>query len=151
MWLCGQCTHGWAPIRTHTHTLHTSFPCFDALMTLILTTPIERGVHRARCACFHLCLTPFADADVAASDPNWTPFPTYPVALMFKGDDADLNDFKKRVGGSTAKGLPKFDPNRGVRPRHWLQPLPSFIYQRRERTWLMTRNRRCMERRALRF
>ena len=34
---------------------------------------------------------------------------------MFKGDDADVNDFKKRVGGSTAKGLPKFDPNRGVR------------------------------------
>jgi peroxisomal enoyl-CoA hydratase 2 len=33
---------------------------------------------------------------------------------MFKGDDADVNDFKKRVGGSTAKGLPKFDPNRGV-------------------------------------
>lgn len=33
---------------------------------------------------------------------------------MFKGDDADVNDFKKRVGGSTAKGLPKFDPNRVV-------------------------------------
>ncbi|KAI0797284.1 peroxisomal dehydratase [Irpex lacteus] len=62
------------------------------------------------------------------NDPNWTPFPTYPVALMFKGDDADVNDFKKRVGGSTAKGLPKFDPNRGVHGTQSieiLKPIPA--------------------------
>ncbi|KAI0688603.1 peroxisomal dehydratase [Cytidiella melzeri] len=62
------------------------------------------------------------------NDPNWTPFPTYPVALMFKGDDADLNDFKKRVGGSTAKGLPTFDPNRGVHGTQSieiLKPIPA--------------------------
>ncbi|KAI0085381.1 hypothetical protein BDY19DRAFT_896852, partial [Irpex rosettiformis] len=51
---------------------------------------------------------------------------TYPVALMFKGDDADINNFKKRVGGSTAKGLPKFDPNRGVSYSiEILKPIPA--------------------------
>ena len=64
------------------------------------------------------------------ADPNWTPFPTYPVALMFKGDDADVNDFKKRVGGSTAKGLPKFDPNRGVRIRFFTMPRAVLTYTR---------------------
>ncbi|THG99703.1 hypothetical protein EW026_g2698 [Hermanssonia centrifuga] len=30
------------------------------------------------------------------------------------GEDQEINDFKKRMGKSTAPGLPKFDPNRGV-------------------------------------
>jgi len=61
-------------------------------------------------------------------DPNWAPFPTYPVALMLKGGDADLNDFKKRVGGSTVKGLPKFDPNRSVHGTQLIEivkPIPA--------------------------
>ena len=50
-----------------------------------------------------------------ASDKDWAPFPTYPVVLQFKGDDQEINDFKKRIAGSPTPGLPKFDPNRGVR------------------------------------
>lgn len=38
---------------------------------------------------------------------------------MFKGVDQEINDFRKRMGGSTVPGLPKFDPNRGVRIWFW--------------------------------
>jgi len=62
-------------------------------------------------------------------DKSWAPFPTYPVVLIFKGIDQDLNDFKKRVGGgSKAPGLPKFDPNRGVHATQSIQifkPIPK--------------------------
>ncbi|GJE93154.1 peroxisomal dehydratase [Phanerochaete sordida] len=62
------------------------------------------------------------------NDKDWAPFPTYPVVLQFKGEDQDINDFRKRVGGSTAPGLPKFDPNRGVHGTQSieiLKPIPE--------------------------
>ncbi|KAL4245886.1 hypothetical protein ABKN59_009193 [Abortiporus biennis] len=62
-------------------------------------------------------------------DKSWSPFPTYPVVLIFKRADQDLNDFKARIGGGTrAPGLPKFDPNRGVHATQSIQvikPIPA--------------------------
>ncbi|KAI0071950.1 peroxisomal dehydratase [Panus rudis PR-1116 ss-1] len=62
------------------------------------------------------------------NDKSWAPFPTYPVVLGLKGADQDVNDFKSRIGGSKAPGLPKFDPNRVVHATQSIQilkPLPA--------------------------
>ncbi|OBZ76204.1 putative enoyl-CoA hydratase 2, partial [Grifola frondosa] len=63
------------------------------------------------------------------NDKSWAPFPTYPVVLVFKGAEQELNDFRKRMtGGKRAPGLPKFDPNRGVHGSQSievLKPLPA--------------------------
>ncbi|EEB88692.1 hypothetical protein MPER_13326, partial [Moniliophthora perniciosa FA553] len=54
--------------------------------------------------------------------------PTYPVVLVFKGDDQDVNLFASRVeGGVKLPGVPKLDPNRivhGTQSIEILKPLP---------------------------
>ncbi|CAE6431222.1 unnamed protein product [Rhizoctonia solani] len=60
-------------------------------------------------------------------DKNFKAFPTYPVVLMLKGAESDVNDFSKAVGGDRAPGLPKFDPNRAIHGGmsiETLRPLP---------------------------
>ncbi|TBU57564.1 peroxisomal dehydratase [Dichomitus squalens] len=62
-------------------------------------------------------------------DKSWTPFPTYPVVLPFKGTSQDVVNFRQLMtGGKRAPGLPKFDPNRGVHGSQSieiLKPLPA--------------------------
>ncbi len=55
-------------------------------------------------------------AHPAIPDEKFAPFPTYPVVLFLKGDDQDVNLFGERVRGRAVPGLPKFNPNRVVRP-----------------------------------
>ncbi|CAE6476891.1 unnamed protein product [Rhizoctonia solani] len=60
-------------------------------------------------------------------DKNFKAFPTYPVVLMLKGAESDVNDFSKAVGSDRAPGLPKFDPNRAIHGGmsiETLRPLP---------------------------
>ncbi|KAI0708343.1 HotDog domain-containing protein [Earliella scabrosa] len=62
-------------------------------------------------------------------DKSWSPFPTYPVVLPFKGTNQDVVNFRQLMtGGKRAPGLPKFDPNRGVHGSQSieiLKPLPA--------------------------
>lgn len=44
-------------------------------------------------------------------DPNWHPFPTYPLVLGLKGNHTDLNNFNDmKDGGGKTPGLPPLNP-----------------------------------------
>lgn len=44
-------------------------------------------------------------------DPNWQPFPTYPLVLTFKGDSPELNNFgEMQKASGRPQGLPVLDP-----------------------------------------
>ncbi|EIN03575.1 hypothetical protein PUNSTDRAFT_123256 [Punctularia strigosozonata HHB-11173 SS5] len=60
--------------------------------------------------------------------PSFTPFPTYPAVLGYKGTDHDTNVYAERASLKSAPGLPKFDPNRGIHAYQTLEvlkPLPT--------------------------
>jgi hypothetical protein len=60
-------------------------------------------------------------------DPNFAAIPTYPVVLMLKGADNDLNLFSERVKGRPIPGMPPLNPNRVVHATQSIEiikPLP---------------------------
>jgi peroxisomal enoyl-CoA hydratase 2 len=60
-------------------------------------------------------------------DKSFSPLPTYPVVLTFKGDDQDTNVFVERAKSTPLPGLPQGDPNRTVHASQSieiLKPLP---------------------------
>ncbi|KAM5355763.1 hypothetical protein ACJ41O_002409 [Fusarium nematophilum] len=60
-------------------------------------------------------------------DPNFTVFPTYPVALIFKGATQDVVDFYAAQRAVKIPGVPDFDPRRvvdGQRKMEFFKPLP---------------------------
>ncbi|WAO83884.1 MaoC-like domain-containing protein [Fusarium falciforme] len=59
--------------------------------------------------------------------PSFTVFPTYPVALLFKGDTQDVVDFYAAQKAVKIPGVPDFDPSRvvdGQRKMEFLKRLP---------------------------
>jgi acyl dehydratase len=62
-------------------------------------------------------------------DPNWHPFPTYPLVLGLKGDHTDINNFNDmKDGGGKTPGLPPLNPERLVHAEqsiHILKPIPA--------------------------
>ncbi|KAF2225649.1 peroxisomal dehydratase [Elsinoe ampelina] len=63
--------------------------------------------------------------------PSFTPFPTYPIILPFKGTSGEVIDFyasQSSSGRTTIPGVPPLDPRRAVdgeRHIEFLQPLPA--------------------------
>ncbi|KAF9507031.1 hypothetical protein BS47DRAFT_1352152 [Hydnum rufescens UP504] len=58
---------------------------------------------------------------------DFTPFPTFPVVLAFKGSEPDVVDFNKSMS-SPVPGLPSFDPSRilhGSQELEILRPIPA--------------------------
>lgn len=55
-------------------------------------------------------------------DPNFTPFPTYPLVLQFKGADFDVNSYAQRSSaGGAIPGIPPLDLNRLVHGEQYLE------------------------------
>ncbi|CCC11652.1 unnamed protein product [Sordaria macrospora k-hell] len=60
--------------------------------------------------------------------PNFTPFPTYPLALSFKLDSSDVVDFYAAQKSVAIPGVPVFDPTRvvdGQRRIEFFKQLPT--------------------------
>ncbi|KJA23851.1 hypothetical protein HYPSUDRAFT_560046 [Hypholoma sublateritium FD-334 SS-4] len=60
-------------------------------------------------------------------DANFSAIPTYPVVLLLKGADVDVNLFADRMQGRPIPGLPKLNPNRIVHATQSIEvvkPLP---------------------------
>lgn len=56
------------------------------------------------------------------SDKDFAPLPTYPLVLLLKGDDYNVNLFKERAQGKgTLPGMPPYDPNKIVHGEQTLQ------------------------------
>ncbi|KAI8368121.1 HotDog domain-containing protein [Radiomyces spectabilis] len=60
-------------------------------------------------------------------DANFAPLPTYPLSLLLKGDDGDVNSFVERwqIGGSLP-GVPHYDPNKIVHGEQSLKVIRPF-------------------------
>lgn len=62
-------------------------------------------------------------------DPGFTPFPTFPVVLGFKGENPDVVDFNKSITDTPkTPGLPSFPPGRivhGTQSVEVLRPIPK--------------------------
>ncbi|GAN03398.1 peroxisomal multifunctional enzyme [Mucor ambiguus] len=55
-------------------------------------------------------------------DKDFAPLPTYPLVLLLKGDDYNVNLFKERAQGKgTLPGMPPYDPNKIVHGEQSLQ------------------------------
>ncbi|KAI7869591.1 HotDog domain-containing protein [Mucor mucedo] len=58
---------------------------------------------------------------------DFTPLPTYPLALLLKGDYVDVNLFKDRANGKGGHpGMPYFDPNKIVHGEQSMQVFTPF-------------------------
>ncbi|KAE8222959.1 hypothetical protein CF319_g3924 [Tilletia indica] len=66
---------------------------------------------------------------VYEGNPNWRPFPTYPLVLPLRGDDDDVNVFAERISGrAKLPGFPSLNPNTIVHGEQTLQilkPIPA--------------------------
>ncbi|KAG8752052.1 hypothetical protein FRC14_007401 [Serendipita sp. 396] len=61
-------------------------------------------------------------------DPGFTPFPTFPVVLNFRGDSQDVIDFNKSFKSAPIPGLPPLNPSRVVHATmstEILRPIPA--------------------------
>lgn len=60
-------------------------------------------------------------------DKEFSPLPTYPLALLLKGNDFDVNLFKERANGKgSLPGMPYYDPNKIVHGEQSLEVFKSF-------------------------
>ncbi|GAA5804675.1 hypothetical protein HPULCUR_010178 [Helicostylum pulchrum] len=60
-------------------------------------------------------------------DKEFAPLPTYPLALLLKGNDFDVNLFKERANGKGGlPGMPYYDPNKIVHGEQSLEVFKPF-------------------------
>ncbi|KAI9481352.1 MAG: HotDog domain-containing protein [Benjaminiella poitrasii] len=60
-------------------------------------------------------------------DNGFTPLPTYPLVLLLKGDDYNVNLFKERAQGKgSLPGMPYYDPNKIVHGEQSLEIINPF-------------------------
>ncbi|RCI02786.1 hypothetical protein CU098_000309, partial [Rhizopus stolonifer] len=60
-------------------------------------------------------------------DKDFAPLPTYPLVLLLKGDDYNVNLFKERAQGKgTLPGMPHYDPNKIVHGEQSLEVFKPF-------------------------
>lgn len=60
-------------------------------------------------------------------DKDFAPLPTYPLVLLLKGDDYNVNLFKERAQGKgTLPGMPPYDPNKIVHGEQSLEVFKPF-------------------------
>jgi peroxisomal enoyl-CoA hydratase 2 len=60
-------------------------------------------------------------------DKDFSPLPTYPLVLLLKGDDYNVNLFKDRAQGKgSLPGMPYYDPNKIVHGEQSLEVFKTF-------------------------